>query len=316
MKPKSTYLLSIFGLISAAVIFAGCAHTTITNQALEFNKAVQQHRLDSLFLNVIRAAHREPMAMTSINTVAATNTASGGLTSLAFPFGPLSRTPPYTATFDAHLTRQPRFDLQILDNDTEFVKGFMAPVDEKTINYFLGQGWRPKMLAYLFIESLQGQVEDFTDRAEIARMYNGHPPARVKVPNEPDNPVFDFLIDKYLPNLQVSDTGFKIVKSNVKVYTRSPQAILYYLGELARVSLGETHGTIPVIDGQQLFVVRMGPKTSLDAAVSIDFRGRFYHIPEDPRSRSLSTLTLVQQLVNMQAKKVQPPTTAIQLIGG
>lgn len=316
MKKQSKLPTLTSGLfLLVAAIFAGCAHTTITNQALEFNKAVQQHRLDSLFLNVLRAAHREPMAMTSINTVAATNTATGGVSSLFFPFGPLSRVTS-TATLDAHLTRQPRFDLQILDNDTEFTKGFMASVDEKTISYFLNQGWRPKLLAYLFIESLQGQLEDFTDRPQIDRFFNGHPPARIKIVNEPDSPVFDFLIDKYLPNLQVSETGFRIVKSNVKVFTRSPQAILYYLGELARVSLRESPGNVPIIDGQPLFLVRQGPKTNLNSAVSVDFRGRFYHVPNDPPNRSLSTLTLVQQLVNMQAKKVQPPTTAIQLIGG
>lgn len=314
MNTKTQLHLTLAGAALAAALVSGCSHTAFTSQALEFNKAVQQHRLDSLFLNVIRASHREPMAMTSISSVGTINTTSGGFSSLLIPFGPLSRSP-YSANLNAQHARQPRFDLQILDNDTEFVKGFMAPVEEKTVNYFLNQGWRPKLLAYLFIESLQGNLEDFTDRAEISRYFHGRPPAYVKIPNSPDCEVFQFLMEKYLPNLHVSDTGFRIVKSNVKIYTRSPQGVLYYLGELARVSLGQSAGAIPDIDGQPLFLVKQGPRTNIEASASVDFRGKFYHVPNDPPNRSLSTLTLVQQLVNMQTKKVQPTTTTIQLIG-
>lgn len=316
MNACHSFLRLLSGLVFCAALGSGCSRTTLTNQALDFNKTVQQHRLDSLFLNVVRAAHREPMAMTSINLLSTTNQASaGGI--LGLDFGPLSRLP-YNAKIDARVSHAPRLDLLILDNDDEFVRGFMKSVDNETIAYFLHQGWNPKMLAYLLIESLDGQYEDYgpVERAEISRHSGGRSPAHVTISNQPDNPLFDYMIEKHLPNLQLSENGFRIVKSTVRVHTRSPQGILYYLGELARVSLGEEPGKIPEIDGKPLFLVRQGPRPSLESPVSVDFRGHFYHVPTDPPSRSLSALSLVQQLVNLQTKKVQPATSTIQLIGG
>lgn len=316
MKRQSPITLSLSGLFLAAALLSGCARVSLTNQALDFNKTVQQHRLDSLFLNVLRSAHREPMAMTSINLLTTTNQRSTSA-GLAFPFGPLSRGA-YAADLDARFSQTPRLDLLILDNDDAFVKGFMNPVTTETISYFLHQGWNSKLLAYLLIESLDGKLEDYgpAERVEIARHYGGRSPARVSISNQPDNALFDWMMEKHLPNLQLSEDGFRIVTSTVRIRTRSPQGIIYYLGELSRVALGEEPGRIPVIDGKPLFLVRQGPKANLEAAVGVDFRGRFYHIPEDPPNRSLSALTLVQQLVNLQTKKVQPATSTIQLIGG
>jgi len=303
-------------LLALTLTLSSCEKTTLTHQALQFNKTVQQHRLEQLFLNVIRAAKREPMAMTAVNILTTTNQSSAS-GSIGFPFGPLSQGP-YSGGFNARRSQNPKLDLLILDNDDEVVKGFMEPVGSETINYFLNQGWNHEMLAYLFVEAIDGRLEDFghEERNEISRCYQGNPPNLVHIPNDAADPLFTYMIRKHLPNLELHADGFHIVDSKVRLRTRSPQGIRYYLGELTRICLKDEGGEIPVVDGKPLFLVEHAPQIGPGKAVAVPYRGRFYSIPHQPENRSLSALTLVQQLVNLQTKKVQPATSTIQLIDG
>ncbi|HRX54554.1 MAG TPA: hypothetical protein P5016_08585 [Verrucomicrobiales bacterium] len=111
--------------------------------------------------------------------------------------------------------------------------------------------------------------------------------------------------------------------ASAKLVLRSPQGILYYLGELARIQIESgSDADIPEIHhshprgtepGEKLFLVRKGPGRR--GEVSVAHRGRTYHIPDSPPNRSMVALSFVQQLVNLQAKDVAPAPAVLQVVG-
>ena len=119
-------------------------------------------------------------------------------------------------------------------------------------------------------------------------------------------------------------------KSLRMAYRRSPEAILYYLGEILRVENRKTDSHIPKIKNSKhishpakLFYARI--TTVKDTApVSVDYERVRYVIPQDPdyndgccADRSMSVLTLVSQLIGLQREIKEAPTTGVvSVIGG
>lgn len=107
--------------------------------------------------------------------------------------------------------------------------------------------------------------------------------------------------------------------TSVRFVMRSPEAMLYYLGEIARTNLNDsrpisfaysslrnkTHG----VDRAALFIVKKGQDSS--AAVSVDYDGENYFIPEGSSSdRSMHVLSLLMQVLGLQSKGDNLPSTA------
>ncbi len=108
-----------------------------------------------------------------------------------------------------------------------------------------------------------------------------------------------------------------------KIYLRSPEAIMYYLGEIVRreeidpkfiPNIG-----IPGCDspGVSLFLVRKS-QTDSDAPVTVDFEGSKYFIPRDPHfgdrcraDQTMHVLSLISQLIGQQKKIEQVPVTGV-----
>jgi hypothetical protein len=119
------------------------------------------------------------------------------------------------------------------------------------------------------------------------------------------------------------------------VVIRSPESILFYLGELITVENypppklheavftprvpaygcenGGTPGK-PAPDCDPMFVVKLG--SPQHPPVSVDFENETYYIPRKDAGRSMQMLELLQQLVALQKKGTTLPTIpTVQLIG-
>jgi hypothetical protein len=122
---------------------------------------------------------------------------------------------------------------------------------------------------------------------------------------------------------QLTDDREKSAPSQVEVYLRSPEAIVYYLGELARKVINDPEFEAPVIparpesddDGSEdLFAIRrtrLPALLSMGSQVSIRLGGYRYYIPasRDQAGRSMHCLTLVAQLIGLQKESSELPTT-------
>lgn len=129
----------------------------------------------------------------------------------------------------------------------------------------------------------------------------------------------------------------------LRLILRSPEQMLYYLGELARADLCD--GIAPPrirksgseVDTEPLFVLRRSPRVRHDAScgnapaglsawlldqdsadrwIDIGYEGDHYWIPGSQGGRSSSALTLVQQLLALHKAAEELPTTSTVTVSG
>jgi len=123
-------------------------------------------------------------------------------------------------------------------------------------------------------------------------------------------------------------------KSQGTIYLRSPEAILYYLGEILRAEIrgekkGKTNPNIPKIDVSHdrsgaslawLFYARKVTNEDTTPCVSVDYEGTKYVIPGDPNGygtdRSMHVLSLVSQLIGLQKTSEEVPSTGVVSVIG
>ncbi|MBI3797142.1 MAG: hypothetical protein HY268_09275 [Deltaproteobacteria bacterium] len=108
------------------------------------------------------------------------------------------------------------------------------------------------------------------------------------------------------------------------VLLRSPEAVLYYLGEIARAEQRNADWSPPQLHdstdcgppSHPLFVVK--PGKAQDAEVSVDFNGQNYYIPADAAGdRSMHCLWILTELFGLHKSFDELPTTqAVVLSGG
>lgn len=128
-----------------------------------------------------------------------------------------------------------------------------------------------------------------------------------------------------------TSSGDKSVKSNEVIHLRSPEGIVYYLGEIMRAQKISGHPEV-IIDKdkgcnkENLFVVdRFSPYSSVRKySVTVDYEGFTYGIPQDPPAdsndqctdRSMQALSLVAQLIGLHKSVEQMPVTkTVNVVG-
>jgi hypothetical protein len=107
------------------------------------------------------------------------------------------------------------------------------------------------------------------------------------------------------------------------VLLRSPEAVLYYLGEIARAEKRHANWSPPQIHdstddeapSHPLFVVE--PGKSQTAEVSVDFNGQNYYIPDgDAGGRSMHCLWILTELFGLHKSFEELPTTQAVILSG
>jgi hypothetical protein len=148
--------------LAATFLLTACA--TVDNfgdRGLAYNEQITSTQNRMLFLNIVRAAHKHPMAFTSIASVAGTATASGQL-AFNLPFADNPNLTPFQAGPQIGASGGPTFTINNLDGQ-DFMKGFLTPIDIKTIDLFGQEGLPWQELYDLFVAKVA-----ITDS-------NGHP---------------------------------------------------------------------------------------------------------------------------------------------
>jgi len=146
------------------------------------------------------------------------------------------------------------------------------------------------------------------------------------------------MLEKITLSPRDSRSGNKDNELQITVYLRSPEAILYYLGEILRVEIraqnkGEKDPNVPKIYAGHgeckasppwLFYACEAKRCEYDdPCVSVDYEGTRYVIPGTPDfddgyciDRSMHVLSLVSQLIGLQKTSEETPaTTTVSVIG-
>lgn len=135
--------------VLAALALAGCSlGSVVSQQALDYNAAIETAANSQLLRNILRARDSQPLHFSSVPQVRGalgTGVSLGG----AAPIG----TQPQNAALvlpQGFFTSQPSFDVAALDTQ-EFARGIQQPVEPEVVQFMLDRGLPQQMVLYLLI---------------------------------------------------------------------------------------------------------------------------------------------------------------------
>jgi len=371
MRTNRQILLTACLGASLTGLLAGCStlRDKMARSTTQYNLVVEKAQNEMLLLNIVRARERHPMYFTSFGALRGKMTYNVQTGSMSVPFGKIGggADTSYSIAPSAGYTTSPEFDLAVLDTK-KFTNGIMMPVPMRTIEYYWQQGWPKEMLLHLFIRriemndtAVENYPENWDEFKKFQRMVRKSEWSIV--PDDQSNLIGEVdaseaskvqnLVEVQKAGLRLTlnkeknkmelrsgqiDYVFKLVdrkskrESQPKVYLRSPEAILYYLGEILRVEDRTAGSNTPMIkvSGEpsapplaRLFFARRATDKDKTPYVSVDYEGTQYVIPEDPNSgdryradRSMHVLSLVSQLIGLQKEIEQTPVTGVVSVIG
>lgn len=324
-------------LAAAAGLFllfgaTGCMKTSLSHQALSFNRTVHEHRSQQLLLNILRASNHEPMALTAVTSLSTSNSRKFAVGKIGFPFGPGSKGP-YAAEVNGSVLASPNMAVTILDDDKDFVDGFVKPVSIDVIRRYVDQGWDEEFLAYLLVERIetttagtleneprsskfetfQEELRDSLGDLDFVSAKAGKPRPQktiTTVKKSPDGDVTETVtieagFDGATPE------GLRVKGTEATLILRSPEGVLQYLGELTRLELAGRGDRIPRLEdsNEKIFEIASGRRPN---HVSVLYRGQNYGVPIG--GNAMKSLNFAQHLINLQSKKVAPAPSTLRLL--
>jgi hypothetical protein len=178
-----------FAILGAAVIVRSCVVVAlslllascdafvdnISPRASTYNSEAHNAQMSGVLLNVVRASQRHPLEFTAIVNATGGAQASAALglgastVGLTVPFG-LDSIRTYSASPAVSIQSSQNFVVQILDSQ-EFVSGILKPLDMKTIDYYLQQGFPRGVMLYLIID----RIEIVDDKGKVVRSIDNYP---------------------------------------------------------------------------------------------------------------------------------------------
>jgi len=145
---------SRIALAAAAFLLAGCSYSEVLMQdAMNYNRAYEDYSNKQLLLNAVRASHHYPMKFTDFKQIQGDLTVRAGA-DFEIPFSKPMATA-NTAMPTLSITKNPSFDMDIQSRNADFIKGVLSPIEPKTLEYFITQGWNARHTLLLFGERIE-----------------------------------------------------------------------------------------------------------------------------------------------------------------
>lgn len=147
---------ALFGLL------AGCAGTERLDSAMAtINQDYSRLQDEALLLNIVRRSASLAAHFTTVTTIRGRSRFFAGA-SLSLPFGGQAAS---DFSFNPHMSVEqgPGFDVSTQDNQ-EFYRGYIAPISTNSLAFMLRQDYAPELILSLFLESVQIQGPNGTER--------------------------------------------------------------------------------------------------------------------------------------------------------
>ena len=170
-------ILRSFAVVALSLMLWGCDALVdrIAPRASTYNAEAHNSQMSGVLLNVVRASQRHPLEFTAIVNATGGAQASGSLglnvssVGLTVPFA-ADAVRTYSASPNVSVQSSQNFVVQILDSQ-EFVSGILKPLDMKTIDYYLQQGFPRGVMLYLIID----RIEVVDDKGRVVRTIDNYP---------------------------------------------------------------------------------------------------------------------------------------------
>lgn len=208
-------------------LLAGCTGTERLDTAMAtINQDYSRLQDEALLLNIVRRSASLPAHFTTVTTIRGRSRFRAGA-NLTLPFGGQA---PSDFSFNPHMSVEqgPGFDVSTQDNQ-EFYRGYIAPISTTSLAFMLRQDYPPELILSLFLESVQIQGPNGTER------YANNPsnPADFERFQQMVNRLVDqgiamesaFLVSRYGPELELDqapsiDQLISARKENLAITTR------------------------------------------------------------------------------------------------
>lgn len=170
-------MLRSCAVLALTLLLSGCDAVVdnIAPRAATYNAETHSAQMTGVLLNVVRASQRHPLEFTAIvnATGGAQANASLGLgvssVGLTVPFA-ADAVRTYSASPSVAYQSNQNFVVQILDSQ-EFVSGILRPLDMKTIDYYLQQGFPRGVMLYLIID----RIDVVDEQNKVVRTIDNYP---------------------------------------------------------------------------------------------------------------------------------------------
>lgn len=159
MNNKGLLTVPLFFLLTCNT---GCVvNKAISASAVANNLAVEKAQNEMLLLNVLRAKDHLPMYVTGISKINGQVKAEASL-GVTIPFGSVGEGSEeithYEGAPSATYGWNPNFDVNVFDT-SEFMSGFLRPLDIETIKLYLDEGFESHFFFHLLVQHVQVRVE-------------------------------------------------------------------------------------------------------------------------------------------------------------
>jgi hypothetical protein len=166
-----------WAVVALSLLLASCDGFVdrISPRASTYNAEAHNSQMSGVLLNVVRASERHPLEFTAIVNATGGAQASAALglgatrVGLTVPFG-LDSVRTFSAAPSVSVQSSQNFVVQILDSQ-EFVSGILRPLDMKTIDYYLQQGFPRGVMLYLIID----RIEVVDEKGKVIRTIDNYP---------------------------------------------------------------------------------------------------------------------------------------------
>jgi hypothetical protein len=156
--------------IAVLAMLAGCGLADhLSGHSVEYNVQAATVKNQTLLINVLRAAYRQPLQFTDLSTISGSVSVSGSA-GFNVPFGG----PQEGNTFNPSITvsNSPTYTVSVL-NTKEFYQGILTPIPMKTLSYYANIGFPEYVLLTLVLSEIEYGPRD----------------ARKRIYNVPDKPI-------------------------------------------------------------------------------------------------------------------------------
>jgi hypothetical protein len=345
-----THMVIISTLFGA--LCAGCTRFELEDKAGAYNQAIGESNNRQILANAVRASQRGPMSFVGFGNMTAQPTFSGGATGM-WNFDPLGRvTSSVLGTSVSATGGFSTFELNNLNN-SDFIDGMQKHVNLSLVKHFEDLNYPEELMALVFVQQYvlpHGQYDAIVHAVEIkctapldlrsqqlcdqiakdraASRERGCPEgergAIIIIPNTGREFCAMSRFQTFVRLLRVLEP-----KPLVKRLLRTPEGMLYWLGELIAAQNYSVHPYLPetLIDTHTslgytlvpLFEVRRGPPI-LPPAVAVVHQGELFYIPRPAfgavdEARSLQVLNLVWYAIALATSKdFLPKSSTVTLV--
>lgn len=139
-----------------ATMLSGCALTDdFDRRATSYNYYASDAKSATVLLNIVRAAHAQPLQFSDVTTMSGTSSASASLSSnIPVAISPATATKTTTLSPSASLSGSTTFNVTNLNNQ-EFYYGLQSPISVQLVANYLKAGINPHILLPLLVSELE-----------------------------------------------------------------------------------------------------------------------------------------------------------------